>query len=1106
MKKCFILMFLSIGIIIIGNAQTGAWYQMTDAPATLKRGCAISCSSGDTLYTLRGYSDNSFYAYVISQNTWITRSPVPVDIDTGGALSQIRNCSLYAFSGKNSANFFLYRTSQNQWTQKANAPGVILPGAALCWTGYDTVYAFKGGQTQTFYKYIISTNTWITASNLPQIANYGASMCWTGENSKFYAVFGGNSNKLFLYNSQSNPPWIEMASPGVGWQQGASLIWNGVSTIYAIVGGGSTTILAYNIITNTWGSITSPPDGIGGSKEGAGLLAWDYRSSQKQLYLIRGDGSKILYRYCLPLSENFPMTQGFEQVQFPPAGWQSKLEQGTDIIQHNWQRLTSGFTTPPYPNTAIAGHIPSSNTRRRAKLVTPKLYIGSQPALVKVSFYMFYSQLGTYDDTLLIEYYKIPSYSNPTIATFNRKDPSVSGWVRREVMFVETDSIMVSFHCINREGDAHLWFDSIHISIDDTKLYSNIHLATAVNSSRLLSRKPGNERLHLIFRNATYEASGQPQSQGFLYYSYSDGGDIWSSPILIDTVYHTGDLASNATITTGVFDNHQPWIVYVKSIGSLWASIQRTDGTWKKMSIYSTGGFVHEPSMAMGLTVGPSPDRIPDLAYVVFRHRPSTQLHRVRFFAFDTTGQKYAEQELDATPSPDPCGQPSIAITPQDFIHIAYLRYESGQNRIYYLTLQNPTNNYQTRTSGIGSWRPGFRVSYHLEYPYLEPATYPSVEAYGQSVFVAWRGKNIIGQDIGEIWRRERNIPLNIWYDPENKSMSSSRESHYPVMGTSMVTVFQESTAARNKEIYANIINEIINISQTDSFSFFPQINVEEPPPPTAPYELKVNTIWTERLSNYAYQIKFRKYSYVPSLDLSYYSISTGDSAQSPMCLARDSFVRYPQLPIDLGFQKISYELPYLHPSYYYNIKATAYQRNAGRFRQNIILDSLQVGLVEYDPNIAETIDIEIPKSIYQLDRRAILEIIKNRGQFVTLANPLLVYQYEIPDTTSGSGTQTTNQSVTLSRPKLFQNYPNPFKTHTTIRYSIPIENRVSLKIYNINGTLIKTLINQPQKFGVYSVNWDGKNNDNKTVSSGIYFYRLETDNYQTTNRAIIIR
>jgi len=1106
--------FLLFALILIsqGIAQNGAWYQISDALGTLKRGCAITWGGNDTLYALRGYYSTSnqrtFYAYIISQNLWITRANTLANVDTGAAITRVRNCSLYAFTGKTASNFYLYRTDLNQWIPRNSAPGSILPGATLCWAGGDTIYAFKGGWTQTFYKYIISTASWITASNIPKVAHYGAGMCYAGVNAKFYAIFGGNDSGFYLYNPQVNPPWVQKASPGIGFQQGASLTWDGGTTIYAVVGGGSTSAFMYDITSNTWSSMPSTPDGIGGSKEGAGLLAWDNRSGQKQLYLIQGDGTKYFYRFCLPLSSQPPLAEGFDQIQFPPAGWQAKLEQGTDIIDHNWQRTTT-FPSTPYTNTAVAAHMPSGDTRRRAKLITPKLYLGPRPALVKVSFYMFYNSVGIYDDTLLLEYYKVPSYYNPQIATFSRKD--TSGWVRREVMFVETDTIMIAFHGINQEGDdyAELYIDSISISIDTANLYSNTFKATASNQSNFLARKPETEILHTIYQSAILDTSGLPDGRALLYYTYSRNyGENWSSPYLIDTVYQKYDILSSASIAISIFNTNQPWIAYIKPTGpqfapqEIWTAVQRANGTWNKKCLKTTTGEWLGLSMAMGLTQGQAGE--PDLAYVVTRALTAQgTADRIVFFAFDTI-TTYSDTQFPHLVPPAHWYTPSIAVSPYDYIHIAY-NYYAGY--IYYRTILSSTNNYLTRTQSL-TWSNQYRVSQYDAN--TEPASYPSVETYGNLVFVAWRGKNESGQNIGEIWRRKGLIQpgqLPYWYAPQNMSQSPSRESHYPVMSSSQVTAFQESTAARNKEVYANFWdNYFVNISETDSFSFFPHIDVEARDDQRPPYALPVNTIWTERLSSSAYEVKFRRYIYPAEEKLSYYRIETGDSVASPYCLQRDGFIPYQQLPIDFGNQKTVYELPYLHPLYHHKIKAVVYHGAQGRFKQNFAIDSIPLGSIEYEPNIAETIEIEIPKNCYQIDSRAILEITKNRGQFVTLAKPLVVYQYEVPETTSSSGPQSAGQITVLTKPRLYQNYPNPFKTQTAIRYSLPTESKVLLRIYNISGRLVKTLINQHQTSNIYSVTWDGKDNLGKTVSSGIYFYRLETDNYQTTNRAIIIR
>jgi len=77
----------------------------------------------------------------------------------------------------------------------------------------------------------------------------------------------------------------------------------------------------------------------------------------------------------------------------------------------------------------------------------------------------------------------------------------------------------------------------------------------------------------------------------------------------------------------------------------------------------------------------------------------------------------------------------------------------------------------------------------------------------------------------------------------------------------------------------------------------------------------------------------------------------------------------------------------------------------------------------------------------------------------------------------------------------LFQNYPNPFNPETAIKYQLPRTSKVNLTIYNILGQKIKTLVDEEKQAGFYSVIWDGTNNIGIKVSSGIYIYRMVTNN-----------
>lgn len=88
----------------------------------------------------------------------------------------------------------------------------------------------------------------------------------------------------------------------------------------------------------------------------------------------------------------------------------------------------------------------------------------------------------------------------------------------------------------------------------------------------------------------------------------------------------------------------------------------------------------------------------------------------------------------------------------------------------------------------------------------------------------------------------------------------------------------------------------------------------------------------------------------------------------------------------------------------------------------------------------------------------------------------------------------------------LSQNYPNPFNLETNIQYYIPEPIRVNLSIYNVLGQKIKVLVNDFQTKGKKSITWDGKDNKGKTVSSGIYFYKLETKDYVQSEKMLLLK
>lgn len=82
---------------------------------------------------------------------------------------------------------------------------------------------------------------------------------------------------------------------------------------------------------------------------------------------------------------------------------------------------------------------------------------------------------------------------------------------------------------------------------------------------------------------------------------------------------------------------------------------------------------------------------------------------------------------------------------------------------------------------------------------------------------------------------------------------------------------------------------------------------------------------------------------------------------------------------------------------------------------------------------------------------------------------------------------------------KLLQNYPNPFNPSTTIKYNLLNSNDVILKIYNLAGQELETLVNRYQSAGEHQITWQPKG-----LTSGIYLYRLQAGEYSGARKLII--
>ena len=89
---------------------------------------------------------------------------------------------------------------------------------------------------------------------------------------------------------------------------------------------------------------------------------------------------------------------------------------------------------------------------------------------------------------------------------------------------------------------------------------------------------------------------------------------------------------------------------------------------------------------------------------------------------------------------------------------------------------------------------------------------------------------------------------------------------------------------------------------------------------------------------------------------------------------------------------------------------------------------------------------------------------------------------------------------------ELHDNFPNPFNPDTQIAFSLSKQSHVQITVYNIKGQLVRTLVDEECDADNYTVTWNGADNNSKTASSGVYFYKMKTDNFLSTKKMILMK
>jgi hypothetical protein len=96
---------------------------------------------------------------------------------------------------------------------------------------------------------------------------------------------------------------------------------------------------------------------------------------------------------------------------------------------------------------------------------------------------------------------------------------------------------------------------------------------------------------------------------------------------------------------------------------------------------------------------------------------------------------------------------------------------------------------------------------------------------------------------------------------------------------------------------------------------------------------------------------------------------------------------------------------------------------------------------------------------------------------------------------------QDNTDNTVIKSYKLEQNYPNPFNPATNIKYSVPAPGMVTIKVYDILGSEVATLVNEEKSAGSYEVRFNAG-----TLSSGVYFYNIKAGSYNITKKMMLLK
>ncbi|MCK4250896.1 T9SS type A sorting domain-containing protein [candidate division WOR-3 bacterium] len=607
-----------------------------------------------------------------------------------------------------------------------------------------------------------------------------------------------------------------------------------------------------------------------------------------------------------------------------------------------------------------------------------------------------------------------------------------------------------------RDSNWDIWGNLLH------KGWTDDPLALAYNGNRHLVRKPNSQELHLIYTDHYYDGHRK-----VIYRYSSNGGNDWSIPEIIGQGKYPSITLSSDYLPSVTWTDENGGLWYRRKISSVqWSDIYHL---WNPVGVNPLR-LNSPPSIAIHASN-------PNTVHILVTRTggpPRDVNHRVEDYTFTITvpmqGTFVLIEQAHGPHDPPLRTFPSIArCEVNNSLHAVWQRSDT----ICYATKprEQPWNNW--------GWQ---FFEYGLQ------SAHPFVETYGDSIFVVWQKKEGF-YNYEEVYRAARHLgiipPYFTW---QNFSLTSETASLYPVNASGFFTVFVDLPSPHMNtwwEIYYKTRPQepLYNISRAPyTWSHYPHSAARF----CAISGSYLYTAWLEK-PGAAYAIRFKRIHHMPR-DMAYLTSSNGHNPSSPYLIARDSCISEWQIPVDIGYETITYQFP-LVPGYRYKLKTVAYHEREDKWKTKVMIDNEEVAEIEYEAYEPETLECWIPSEFYA---DSIVEVIFecDDGDFASVG-PIFIYQYEYEEGEGGfPGGPMTQENQPINKFS-FMITPNPFIQNLNIKFQNQTEKGISVRVYDVSGRLVKSLYRGIVS-GHSTLTWKGDDENGRTVSQGVYFLQVK--------------